>query len=228
VEEGCRQVHCQRIFASRHGSQYFEVRTPAEGQEDGPQPVPIDGDAAWARMGREMAEAWTFRAFGSTASGRVQAVQECSMAGSDRRPLAEAAQDDAARGEMDWGKRSQLARFDPISQRIHTTRASRRRVPTNAVVYGWVGVQTGAQPLPVHITKQQSFEGALANRAWRVVGWHGTREDRAGAGGGRMPAGTLPAHFRQPPRVAVFRGARARRRPGRRPRAHNPFGSTTM
>jgi hypothetical protein len=75
VEEGCRQVHCQRIFASRHGSQYFEVRAPAEGQEDGPQPVPTDGDAAWACVGREMAEAWTFRAFGSTASGRVQAVQ---------------------------------------------------------------------------------------------------------------------------------------------------------
>jgi hypothetical protein len=59
VRKGCRQVHCQRIFPSRHGSQYFEVRAPAEGQEDGPQPVPTDGDAAWARVGREMAEAWT-------------------------------------------------------------------------------------------------------------------------------------------------------------------------
>ncbi|KAL1640735.1 hypothetical protein SLS61_010230 [Didymella pomorum] len=53
--DGCKRVHCQRLFGSRHGSQYFEVRhTP----DSGPQPVPIEGEAAWARVGEEMAKTW--------------------------------------------------------------------------------------------------------------------------------------------------------------------------
>src|SRR6185369_1205307 len=58
AEEGCKRVHCQRFFSSRHGSQYFEVQQSGEGQENGPQPVPVDGEAAWAEVGKEMAKAW--------------------------------------------------------------------------------------------------------------------------------------------------------------------------
>lgn len=58
VEEGCRRVHCQRLFVQGHGSQYFEVRPAIEGQEAGPAPVPVDSEAAWARVGQAMAEAW--------------------------------------------------------------------------------------------------------------------------------------------------------------------------
>ncbi|OAL42729.1 hypothetical protein IQ07DRAFT_616828 [Pyrenochaeta sp. DS3sAY3a] len=55
VDEGCKPVHCQRLFGSRHGSQYFEVHHV---QDHSPQPVPTEGEAAWARVGEEMAEAW--------------------------------------------------------------------------------------------------------------------------------------------------------------------------
>ncbi|RYO26416.1 hypothetical protein AA0113_g12493 [Alternaria arborescens] len=55
LEDGCERVYCQRLFGSRHGSQYFEVRhTP----DSGPQPVPTEGEAAWARVGEEMAKTW--------------------------------------------------------------------------------------------------------------------------------------------------------------------------
>jgi superfamily II DNA helicase RecQ len=55
MEDGCKRVHCQRLFGSRHGSQYFEVcHTP----DSGPQPVPTEGEAAWARVGEEMAKTW--------------------------------------------------------------------------------------------------------------------------------------------------------------------------
>lgn len=55
VEEGCKRVHCQQLFGNRHGSQYFEVQPP---QGDGPQPVPTEGEAAWARVGEAMEKAW--------------------------------------------------------------------------------------------------------------------------------------------------------------------------
>ncbi|KAG9378476.1 hypothetical protein A1F94_011592 [Pyrenophora tritici-repentis] len=52
-----RLVHCQRLFSSRHGSQYFEVQAPSQDGE-GPEIVPVDGAAAWARVGEQMAKAW--------------------------------------------------------------------------------------------------------------------------------------------------------------------------
>lgn len=58
IEEGARAVACQRFFSSRHGSQYFEVRQPVEGQRGQPEPVPVDSEAAWAEVGKGMAEAW--------------------------------------------------------------------------------------------------------------------------------------------------------------------------
>ncbi|KAI0604030.1 DUF3505 domain-containing protein, partial [Pyrenophora tritici-repentis] len=55
MEKGYRLVHCQRLFGSRHGSQYFQVQPP---DEDGPDVVPVDGAAAWAQVGEQMAKAW--------------------------------------------------------------------------------------------------------------------------------------------------------------------------
>ncbi|KAI0616127.1 DUF3505 domain-containing protein, partial [Pyrenophora tritici-repentis] len=46
-----------RLFSSRHGSQYFEVQAPSQDGE-GPEIVPVDGAAAWARVGEQMAKAW--------------------------------------------------------------------------------------------------------------------------------------------------------------------------
>ena len=57
IEQGYRLVHCQRLFGSRYGSQYFEVQLPSQNQE-GSSTVPTDGDAAWARVGEQMAKAW--------------------------------------------------------------------------------------------------------------------------------------------------------------------------
>ncbi|ORX91631.1 hypothetical protein BCR34DRAFT_501331, partial [Clohesyomyces aquaticus] len=53
-----RRVQCQRLFVQGRGSQYFEVRAPLEEEENSPQPVPVDGEAAGVRVGKEMAEAW--------------------------------------------------------------------------------------------------------------------------------------------------------------------------
>jgi hypothetical protein len=50
IEQGNRPVHCQRLFDSRHGSQYFEVQLPSQDQE-GLSTVPTDGGAAWACVG---------------------------------------------------------------------------------------------------------------------------------------------------------------------------------
>jgi hypothetical protein len=47
-------VHCQRLFSSRYGSQYFQVHQP---DDNGPDIVP-DGNAAWAQVGEHMAKAW--------------------------------------------------------------------------------------------------------------------------------------------------------------------------
>ncbi|KAF2869241.1 hypothetical protein BDV95DRAFT_499328, partial [Massariosphaeria phaeospora] len=54
-EKGYQQVHCQRLFGSRHGSQYFQVQPSGD---DGLDVVPVDGNAAWARVGEAMAQAW--------------------------------------------------------------------------------------------------------------------------------------------------------------------------
>ena len=55
MEQGYTRVYCQRLFGSRQGSQYFQVHQPGDG---GPEAVPIDGDAAWAQVGEQMAKAW--------------------------------------------------------------------------------------------------------------------------------------------------------------------------
>jgi hypothetical protein len=57
IEKAYQLVHCQRLFGSRHGSQYFEVQPPSQNQER-PSTVPTDGSAAWARVGEQMAKAW--------------------------------------------------------------------------------------------------------------------------------------------------------------------------
>jgi hypothetical protein len=49
-------VFCQRLFGSRNGSQYFEVQPP--NNDNDPEAVPINGNAAWARVGKAMAKAW--------------------------------------------------------------------------------------------------------------------------------------------------------------------------
>ena len=56
MKEAYRLVHCQRLFGSRHGSQYFEVQPPNSSNHT--SVVPVDGNAAWARVGAEMAKAW--------------------------------------------------------------------------------------------------------------------------------------------------------------------------
>jgi superfamily II DNA helicase RecQ/uncharacterized C2H2 Zn-finger protein len=58
VNEACKSVWCQRLFVQGRGSQYFEVQPPVEGQPGQPEPVAVDGEAAWAQVGKEMAEAW--------------------------------------------------------------------------------------------------------------------------------------------------------------------------
>jgi hypothetical protein len=57
MEQGYRPVHCQRLFGSRHGSQYFEVQPPSQDQ-DSPSTVPMDSTAAWARVGKQISKAW--------------------------------------------------------------------------------------------------------------------------------------------------------------------------
>jgi hypothetical protein len=55
IEQGYTRVHCQRLFSSRHSSQYFQVHQP---EDDGTEVVPVDGDAAWAQVSEQMAKAW--------------------------------------------------------------------------------------------------------------------------------------------------------------------------
>jgi RecQ family ATP-dependent DNA helicase len=54
ASKGYQTVHCQRLLVQGPGSQYFEVHEPGD---DDPDVVP-DGDAAWARVGEQMAKAW--------------------------------------------------------------------------------------------------------------------------------------------------------------------------
>jgi hypothetical protein len=55
VNKYCKTVHCQRLLVQGQGSQYFEVHQPGD---DGPEAEPINGDAAWAQVGEQMAKAW--------------------------------------------------------------------------------------------------------------------------------------------------------------------------
>jgi superfamily II DNA helicase RecQ len=55
MDQGYTRVYCQRLFGSRHGSQYFQVHGPGD---DSPNVVPVDGEAAWAQVGEQMARAW--------------------------------------------------------------------------------------------------------------------------------------------------------------------------
>jgi len=53
VDKGCRRVHCQRLLIQGLGSQYFEVQPP---NNDSLGVVPVDGEAAWARVGEAIAK----------------------------------------------------------------------------------------------------------------------------------------------------------------------------
>jgi hypothetical protein len=43
------------LFGSRHESQYFQVHGPSD---NSPNVVPVDGEAAWAQVGEQIARAW--------------------------------------------------------------------------------------------------------------------------------------------------------------------------
>ncbi|KAF2741676.1 hypothetical protein M011DRAFT_497939 [Sporormia fimetaria CBS 119925] len=58
TDKGCKAVHCQRLFVQGQGSQYFEVQEPVGSN---PEPVPVDGETAWAQVGEQMAMAWETR-----------------------------------------------------------------------------------------------------------------------------------------------------------------------
>ncbi|KAI1663273.1 DUF3505 containing protein [Pyrenophora tritici-repentis] len=55
IRNGCKTVHCQRLLVQGQGSQYFQVHEP---DDNNPNVVPIDSEAAWARVGEQMAKAW--------------------------------------------------------------------------------------------------------------------------------------------------------------------------
>ncbi|CAN9137103.1 unnamed protein product [Alternaria alternata] len=55
ISQHCKKVHCQRLLVQGQGSQYFQVHQPGD---DGPDVVPVDGEAAWAQVGEQMAKAW--------------------------------------------------------------------------------------------------------------------------------------------------------------------------
>ena len=55
ISKGCKTVHCQRLIVQGQGSQYFQVHGP---RDDNPNVVPVDGEAAWAQVGEQMARAW--------------------------------------------------------------------------------------------------------------------------------------------------------------------------
>jgi hypothetical protein len=57
IEKGYRLVHCQQLFGSRHGSQYFEMQPPSQDQE-GLSTMPTDSSTAWVHVGEQMAKAW--------------------------------------------------------------------------------------------------------------------------------------------------------------------------
>jgi hypothetical protein len=55
ISKSCKTVHCQQLLVPGQGSQYFQVYQP-DGDDLGV--VPIDGEAAWAQIGEQMAKAW--------------------------------------------------------------------------------------------------------------------------------------------------------------------------
>ena len=55
ISTSCKTVHCQRLLVQGQGSQYFEIQ---QSDEDCPDAVPIDGNAAWTQVGEQMAKAW--------------------------------------------------------------------------------------------------------------------------------------------------------------------------
>jgi hypothetical protein len=55
ISKSCKTVCCQRLLVQGQGSQYFQVYHP---DDDSPDVVSVDGDAAWARVGEQMAKAW--------------------------------------------------------------------------------------------------------------------------------------------------------------------------
>jgi hypothetical protein len=55
IDKGRRRVHCQRMFIQGPGLQYFEVQLP---NNDNESAVPVDSNAAWARVGADMAKVW--------------------------------------------------------------------------------------------------------------------------------------------------------------------------
>jgi hypothetical protein len=56
ISKSWKTVYCQRLLVQGQGSQYFQVHQP---DNDGPDVVPIDGNTAWAQVGKQMAKAWT-------------------------------------------------------------------------------------------------------------------------------------------------------------------------
>jgi hypothetical protein len=54
IRKSCKTVHCQRLLVQGYGSRYFQVLQP----DEGPEVVPVNGDAAWAQVGEQMAKAW--------------------------------------------------------------------------------------------------------------------------------------------------------------------------
>jgi hypothetical protein len=55
ISKGCKTVHCQRLLVQGQGSQYFEVHQSSKG---GPGTISVDGEAAWAQVGKQIAKAW--------------------------------------------------------------------------------------------------------------------------------------------------------------------------
>jgi uncharacterized C2H2 Zn-finger protein len=49
-----KTVYCQRLLVQGQGSQYFQVHQPDDGS---PDVVPVNGDAAWAQVGEQIAKA---------------------------------------------------------------------------------------------------------------------------------------------------------------------------
>ncbi|PWO19973.1 RNA-binding protein (RRM domain), partial [Pyrenophora tritici-repentis] len=55
ISQHCKKVHCQRLLVQGQGSQYFQVHEP---DENNPNVVPVNSEAAWAQVGEQMARAW--------------------------------------------------------------------------------------------------------------------------------------------------------------------------
>ncbi|KAH7081997.1 hypothetical protein BKA63DRAFT_540895 [Paraphoma chrysanthemicola] len=162
MEQGYTRVYCQRLFGSRHGSQYFQVHAPSEGPAGGPEPVPVDSDAAWAQVGKQMAKAWENieeRAQNTIQDGArderpdLLACIEEPIADADPRKGEEAEPAEAAI----WAAFEGLARFSQAS------------VIDRIGVFVWLEA--------IRTEKHQTrFLTCLTQRAWQemVTSWHDT------------------------------------------------------